>query len=64
MDAYTACSIVEGFSFEEHTEREYLEAWSYLIKTGECWTLQGSYGRCATNLIDGGIINPDGEILV
>jgi hypothetical protein len=64
MDSYTACSIVEGFSGEEHTEQEQLEAWSYLIKTGQCWTLQGWYGRAATNLIDGGIISPDGEILV
>lgn len=55
MDSYTACSIVEGFSGEEHTEDEIIEAWQYLIDTGHCWTLQGWYGRTAAYMIEQGV---------
>ena len=53
-DTYRACSIVEGFSGEDHSEEERLEAWQYLIDTGACWTLQGWYGRTAAALIQAG----------
>lgn len=62
MDLYTACSIVEGFSGEEHTPMETLRAWAYLIKTGKCWSLQGWYGRNAQALIEGGLISKTGRI--
>lgn len=55
MDSYTACSIVEGFDGEEHTEEEIIDAWQFLINTGICWQLQGWYGRTAKCLIDRGI---------
>ncbi len=61
-DLYTACSIVEGFSGEEHTARETLEAWAYLVATGHCWKLQGWYGRNASHLIESGIITKSGKI--
>ena len=62
MDSYTACSIVEGFSGEEHSLEEHMEAWAYLIKSGQCWSLQGWYGRNATSLIEQGLISKTGEI--
>lgn len=39
-----------------------LELFSELIKTGQCWSLQGHYGRTARHLIDNGFIKTDGEI--
>lgn len=36
---------------------------SDLVKSGQAWTLQGSYGRTAKNLIDNGILSETGEIL-
>lgn len=51
MDTFKACSIVEGFSGEEHSEEEYIAAWQYLIDGGVCWTLQGWYGRNAMHMV-------------
>ena len=54
MDTYRACSIAEGFSGEEHSQEEQLEAWQFLIDTGAAWRLQGWYGRNAQALISAG----------
>lgn len=63
MTTYNACATVEGFDGEDHTAQEQLEAWAYLIKTGQCWSLQGWYGRNAQALIDAGYIDQAGNIL-
>jgi hypothetical protein len=62
-DTYTACGIVEGFDVPEGaTPLDELKAWAYLIKTGQCWHLQGWYGRNAANLIDQGYVTKDGKV--
>ena len=59
MTPYLACAIAEGFcEGEGASEAEQIEAWQYLIDTGQCWTLQGRYGRTATALIEQGICTP------
>ena len=63
MDSYRVCSIIEQFCEDVPTPREKIEAWAYLIKTGDCWRLQGFYGRFALQLIDSNIISSKGEIL-
>lgn len=58
---YLASAYAEGFcEGAEATTEEQLHAWSYLIKTGLCWSLQGWYGRTANSLIDKGLISKDG----
>jgi hypothetical protein len=42
--------------------RATIELFSQLIKTGQAWSLQGSYGRTAAGLLDDGIIDENGEI--
>ena len=45
-------------------EVESVQFFSELIKTGLAWSLQGSYGRIAKNLIDNEVLDADGEILI
>ena len=54
-DNYTACACVEGFDGLEHDENEIISAWQHLINTGACWSLQGWYGRVASDLIAQGL---------
>jgi hypothetical protein len=63
MDSYTACSIIEGFCNFIPTKQDEANAWATLIMNGDCWRLQGFYGRFASQLIDSGVISIDGEIL-
>lgn len=39
-----------------------LTLFSELIRSGQCWTLQGHYGRTARCIIDSGLISPQGII--
>lgn len=60
---YLATAYAEGFlEGEDATAEEQLEAWAYLIKTGQCWSLQGFFGRTAQGLIDEGLVTKEGEI--
>lgn len=42
--------------------KEILDLFSYLIRTGTAWGLQGSYGRNAHALMDAGYLDKDGNI--
>lgn len=55
MDNYTAVSIAEGFCDGTPTREQQVEAWQHLIDTGIAWTLQGWFGRAATELIEQGV---------
>ena len=58
LTPYLAAAIAEGFCEGEGASQvDQLKAWAYLIQTGQCWTLQGWYGRSASDLIEGSIIS-------
>ena len=42
---------------------EMVEFFAGLVKSGVAWQLQGSYGRTAADLIEGGHISRSGEVL-
>lgn len=56
MDLYTACSIVEGFSGQDHTHEEHIEAWQFLYDSKAYKSLQGWYGRNIQVLLENGDI--------
>lgn len=63
LTSYLACAYAEGFcEGEGASEVDQLKAWAYLIKTGECWTLQGWFGRTASDFIKSGFISREGII--
>ncbi len=60
-DTYTACGIIEGYvdvpeGVDKYTA--HIQAYQYLIDTGVVWSLQGTYGRSAYELIARGICTP------
>lgn len=66
LDNYTAVGIAEGF-IEAEYDGQQIEAWQHLIDTGLAWTLQGSFGRTARNLIEDGLCHhrkaPDIQVI-
>lgn len=56
--------VTEIMEYEagEMSPRGEVELFSYLVKSGFAWTLQGSYGRAARTFIDQGILYDDGDI--
>jgi len=60
---YLAAAYAEGFCEGDGASADdRLRAWSYLIGTGQCWSLQGWYGRNAQSLIEQELISSDGKI--
>ena len=53
MKNFDAVMIAEGV--EPATEDEQIKAWQHLIDSGLVWSLQGWFGRTASNLIGQGI---------
>ena len=56
-----AMSICGGFAGDEYCEDEdlVLRAWQYLVDTGVCWNLPGSFGRQAASLLYQGLLVVD-----
>ena len=44
-------------------DKEVMELFSDMVKTDVAWSLQGSYGRAASSLIEGGWLDKEGNIL-
>jgi len=55
--------LIIEYEAGEMTDKQLIEFFAELIKTGECWSLQGHYGRTATALITSGYIDKKGNIL-
>lgn len=55
--------IIE-YESEGLEDEDMLGFFSYLIKTGQVWQLQGHYGRTAKAIIDAGYIDESGKVLV
>ncbi len=54
MENFEAVMLAEGAE-EASSEEELISAWQHLIDTGLAWSLQGWFGRRATDLITQGV---------
>jgi hypothetical protein len=63
IDSYLAVAYAEGFQ-EPPTKDDELRAWSYLCGTKLGYSLQGWFGRSIHRMIESGILDTDGTILI
>lgn len=61
-ELYPLVTRIMEFELGELDEDGVLELFAYLVRTGHAWTLQGSYGRTAADLIRAGLITTEGEV--
>jgi hypothetical protein len=55
---FDSIGFIMAFEAGEATEDEIIEGFQALIDNGMAWSLQGSYGRAAKQLIDQGLCAP------
>lgn len=60
--SYLAVSYIEEFGDLDTTIERNIECWAVLIKTKQCWSLQGFYGRTARDILNSGIVTEEGYI--
>jgi hypothetical protein len=55
---------IDLISYEggELDDAETLELFGTLVRSGMAWTLQGSYGRTANQMIESGYLTREGEV--
>ena len=66
LEVVTAKNLVDyiiDFESGNLDSQDSLRLFSYLVKTGSAWTLQGVYGRTAKALIEEGYLDMQGNIL-
>ena len=54
---YNATMIAEG-AMDETSEMSYIQAWQWLVDTGEVWKLQGFFARSVTRMLSDGTLQP------
>lgn len=56
IDKDGQCSYIIAYENGDLTQEEELELFQSLVTTGLAWSLQGSYGRRARDLLEAGLI--------
>ena len=54
--------LIIRYESGESSNKETLELFSKLVKTGRAWSLQGSYGRTAKDMIENELLSVRGEL--
>lgn len=63
-EKFDLVGCIIAYESGELSDEETVKLFSELIKSGQCWSLQGCYGRMAISLIENGVIDKTGKILV
>jgi len=56
MNLGNALTYLTKYEEGEMDEHEMIEFFQFLVDSGLAWTLQGSYGRMAMDLIEDGVV--------
>ena len=56
MSTHNLIDKIIAYEQGDLEEDEVLELFQYLVDSGLAWTLQGSYGRTASDLLEAGLI--------
>lgn len=56
VEQYDLVGNIMDFESGELSDEGIITLFQHLVTTGQAWTLQGSYGRTATALIDAGLV--------
>lgn len=56
---FNTVDAIIAYETGESTALETLELFGHLIRTGQAWGLQGSYGRTAAAFIEAGLLDPE-----
>jgi len=59
---YDKVTAIMQYENGEMNDDEVIKLFSHLIKDGSAFSLQGSYGRMASSLIENGLIDENGKI--
>jgi len=62
IEAVPLVNLIMDYETGELDDKRLLELFAELIRSGQAWSLQGSYGRTARDLIEAGLIEEDGSI--
>ena len=62
-DGFDLINSIIAYEGGDLSDEDTLILFAHLIRTGRAWSLQGFYGRAATQLINAGYISPEGDIL-
>ena len=62
VNAKNLVDNITDYESGELSDEKTLQLFSYLVKTGIVWSLQGCYGRTAAALIEAGWLDRQGNI--
>ena len=62
-DGFYLVESIMAYEVGDLSDEDTLKLFAHLIRSGQAWSLQGSYGRAAMQFIEQGLISPEGDIL-
>lgn len=64
VDRFVTVDQIMAYEDGSMSSTDAVQMFANLVRTGQAYQLQGSYGRAANSLIEQGVISASGEVLV
>ncbi len=62
MSKMDVAGMIMEYESDKLSDQDTLKLFGHLVETGRAWSLQGHYGRMASELIKQGYISKEGQI--